>query len=244
LPATRFLINHVAGFLSLLINYSIMLKTSSLSFLRNLKKNNNKPWFEANRTAYENCKTDFHNYVTQMIESITGFDKPIGLLSAKDCTFRINRDVRFSKDKSPYKANMGASFNRGGKKIQGAGYYFHFEPRNKSFAAGGIYMPMPPDLAKIRQEIDYSFNNFKKIVSAPVFKKTFTKGVEGIEVLSRPPKGYDETNPAVAFLKMKSFLVTRPITDAELQSKNLLKEVTKTFQTMKDFISFLNQAIQ
>lgn len=221
-----------------------MLQTSSLNFLKALKKNNNKPWFDANRAAYENCKTDFHNYVTQLIESIAKFDKPIGQLTAKGCTFRINRDVRFSKDKSPYKPNMGASFNQGGKKIQGAGYYFHFEPGNKSFAAGGIYMPMPPDLAKIRQEIDYSFKNFKKIISAPAFKKTFTKGVEGIEILSRPPKGYDETNPAIEFLKMKSFLVSRPFTDAELQSENLLKEVTKTFQTMKDFIAFFNGAIQ
>jgi uncharacterized protein (TIGR02453 family) len=236
--------NRVAGFFIFTPQLLNMLQSSSLSFLKNLKKNNNKPWFDTNRAAYENCKADFQDYVTQLIKSIALFDKPIGLLTAKDCTFRINRDVRFSKDKSPYKSNMGASFNQGGKKIQGAGYYFHFEPGNKSFAAGGIYMPMPPDLAKIRQEIDYSFNNFKKIVSSFAFKKTFTKGVEGIELLSRPPKGYDETNPAIDFLKMKSFLVTRPVTDAELQSKNLLKDTAKTFQTMKDFIGFLNQAIQ
>jgi len=220
-----------------------MLQASTIKFLQGLKKNNNRPWFEANRKSYESAKTDYTLLVDQLIAGIAKFDAPIGELKAKDCMFRINRDVRFAKDKSPYKSNMGASFSSGGKKADEAGYYFHFEP-GKSFAGGGIYMPQAPTLAKIRQEIDYSFDEFKKITENKTFKKYFPKGLEVSDVLSRPPKGYDENNPAIHYLKMKSFFVSTPFADASLQEKNMAKEITKAFEVMKPLIDFFNRAVE
>ena len=179
--------------------------------------------------------------VEQLITGIATFDKPIGNLEAKNCTFRINRDVRFSKNKDPYKNNLAAYFNKDGKKGIGAGYYLHIEP-GKSFAAGGIWMPEPAVLAGIRQEIDYSFTEWKKIITGKSFTKIFTDGIKG-EALTRPPKGYDENNPAIEYLKMKSFIVSISFTDTEVQNKNFTKEVAKTFNSMKPFIDFLNTSL-
>ncbi len=220
-----------------------MLQTSTLKFLKDLNKNNNKHWFDKNRKQYETAKADFHTFLEELIKAIASFDKPIGNLTPKDCVFRINRDVRFSKDKSPYKSNMAGYFNKGGKKSNGAGYYLHIEP-GKSFAAGGMWMPLPPDLAKIRQEIDYGFEEWKKITRNPVFKKLFSEGVKSDDTLMRPPKGYDENNPAIEYLKMKSFIISRSFTDAEVQNKTFIKDVAKTFQAMKPMIDFLNTAIE
>lgn len=218
-----------------------MLQNSTLKFLKELKKNNNKPWFDINRKKYEASKTDFVSFVDNTIYAIAKFDPLVTSLKAKECIFRINRDVRFSKDKSPYKSHMGAYINPGGKKINTPGYYFHCEPGG-SFAAGGLYVPEPATLAKVRQEIDYSFDEWKKILNDKSFKKYFSK-VDGIETLSRPPKGYTGDNPALEFLKMKSFIVSRPLTDAQLTDKNLTKEVAKTFEAMKPMIDFLNKGM-
>jgi uncharacterized protein (TIGR02453 family) len=220
-----------------------MLQSSTIKFLKDLQKNNNKPWFDEHRKIYEAAKADLQMMVSKLIPAIAAFDEPIGTLQVKDCTFRINRDVRFSKNKSPYKNNMAAYFSRGGKKANVAGYYFHCEP-GKSYAAGGFYSPMPAELAKIRQEIDYSFDEFKKIINNKTFKKYFSEGIDGIESLVRPPKGYDENNPAIHYLKMKHFIVSKPFTDVELQSKTLVKDVAKVFETMKPMIDFLNRAVE
>ena len=220
-----------------------MLQPSTINFLKELKKNNNKPWFDTNRKLYETAKADYISVVEVVIAATAKFDEPIGNLKAKDCIFRINRDVRFSKDKSPYKSNMGASITPGGKKVNAPGYYFHCEP-GQSFAAGGLYMPEPADLGKIRQEIDYNFDEWKKIISNKKFIKYFIKGVDGIDTLSRPPKGYAEDNPAIEYLKMKSFIVSRPLNDTDLTDKNLVKEIAKTFEAMKPMIDFLNHAMQ
>ena len=219
-----------------------MLQSSTLKFLKGVKKNNNKPWFEKNKNSYLAAKDDIEQLTGQLLNRLGKTDKSIADLKAKDCQFRIYRDVRFSKDKTPYKTNMGAWMNKGGKKINSAGYYFHCEPGH-SFIAGGFYLPMPPELNKIRQEIDYNFDEWKKIINNKNFKKYFVKGVEGIESLSRPPKGYDDTNPAIEFLKMKSFIVTHQLTDTDIQSKTLVKEVLKTYEAMKPFIDFLNHAV-
>ena len=220
-----------------------MLQLNTIQFLKDLQKNNNKPWFDANRSKYEAAKTDIRDMVAALIPAIAKFDPPIADLAVNDCTFRINRDVRFSKDKRPYKNNMAAYFSRGGKKASVAGYYFHCEP-GKSYAAGGFYSPMPPQLAKIRQEIDYGFDEWKKIIHNKTFSKFFPEGVNGMEVLVRPPKGYDESNPAIEYLKMKHFIVSKPFTDTALQSKTLVKDVAKVFETMKPMLDFLNRAVE
>lgn len=218
-----------------------MLQISTLKFINDLKKNNNKPWFDTNRKRYEMAKADFIAFIDILIAAISKFDPAVSSLKAKDCIFRINRDIRFSKDKSPYKTNMGAYINPGGKKTNTPGYYFHCEP-GQNFAAGGLYVPEPAVLAKVRQEIDYSFDEWKKIVNDKKFKLYFSK-VDGIEVLSRPPKGYNDDNPAIEFLKMKSYIVSRPLTDVQLTDKSLAKEAAKTFEAMKPMIDFLNKGM-
>ncbi len=218
-----------------------MLQPSTLKFIKDLKKNNNKAWFDDNRKKYEGAKADFISFVETLIAAISKFDPAVASLKPKECIFRINRDVRFSKDKSPYKTNMGTYINPGGKKVNTPGYYFHCEP-GQNFAAGGLYVPEAAILAKVRQEIDYNFDEWKKIINNKHFKKYFPK-VDGIETLSRPPKGYGSDNPAIEFLKMKSFIVSTPLTDAQLTNKGLIKELSSTFEAMKPMINFLNQAM-
>ena len=137
---------------------------------------------------------------------------------------------------------MGAGFSSKGKMEQEPGYYIHLQPGNKSFLAGGFYMPDAEKLFKIRQEIDYNWQEWQKIVNGKSFAKTFTDGVKG-ETLTRPPKGYDENNPAIDFIKMKSFIVSKSFTDAELQSDSFVKEAGKTFGVMKPLIDFMNTAL-
>jgi len=219
-----------------------MLQTSTLKFLKDLKKNNNKPWFDKNRKQYEMVKEDFILLVEKVIKGMGSFDNSIANLEAKQCIFRINRDVRFSKNKDPYKNNMAAYFNKDGKKGLGSGYYLHIEP-GKSFVAGGIWQPEPAVLSGIRQEIDYNFDGWQKIVENKGFKKMFPEGLKG-DVLARPPKNYNETNPAIQYIKMKNFIVTGPFNDTEIQSKDFVKNIVKTFQAMKPLIDFLNTAIE
>lgn len=213
-----------------------------LQFLKKLTENNNKAWFDANKKSYEAVRTSFLDGVQKMIKTIAAFDKDIAELTAKECVFRINRDVRFSKDKRPYKNNMAAYFNKAGKKGNGAGYYVHIEP-GKSFAAAGIWMPEANDLSKIRQEIDYNFDEWKKIITSSSFTKQFAKGMEKQDTLVRPPKGYEETNPAIDFLKLKSFIASRSFSDAEVVSASFEKELSKTFKAVKPLIDFLNRSL-
>ena len=219
-----------------------MLQLSTIKFLQQLEKNNNRAWFEDNRKKYEDAKADFLIMVEHLLPAIATFDPSIADQQAKNCTFRINRDVRFSKNKSPYKNNMAAYFNRLGKKGIGAGYYVHVEP-GKSFLAAGIWMPEAADLAKIRQEIDYNLNEWKKMLSSPAFKKNFNSGLDTSNILVRPPKGYTEDNPALAFLKLKSFVVRSPVDDSEVTEKGFVKKVAKVLQASKPLVTFLNRAI-
>ncbi len=222
-----------------------MLQSSSLSFLINLKKNNNKPWFDKNREKYLSAKADFENFVKDIIDRLSSFDEDIKLLEVKNCTFRINRDIRFSKDKTPYKTNMGASFNKGGKKSIYAGYYFNLEPGGKSFAGGGLWMPAAPELKKLRQEIDYCYPEFKKIL----ISSSFTKQYGGIEMnkkdmLVNAPKGYEKDNAALEFLKLKSFVATKNIEDSLLALPSLAAEVSKTFKALMPLVKFMNHALE
>ncbi len=158
--------------------------------------------------------------------------------------FRINRDIRFSKDKSPYKINFGASINAGGKKSFSAGYYLHIEPGN-SFVGGGMYHADADTLKKLRQEIDYNFDEFKSIINNKKFKAVYTKGLskDAEMSLSRPPKGYDENNAAIEFIKLKSFIALAPLSDAQLTDKQLATIITKAFEALHPLIMFLNNAL-
>jgi len=221
-----------------------MLQSSTIKFLKDLSKNNNKPWFDANRQHYENAKSDFAGFIQTIIDKHGKKDDSIAHLKAKDCMFRINRDVRFSKDKSPYKNNMGAYINKGGKKSLFGGYYFHCQP-GQSFVGGGLWMPMPPELAKVRQEIDYNFDSFKKIIGSKKFKAVYSDLSRDAEyILTRVPKGYEADNPAAEYLKLKSFVTMIPVKDAELNSKDLSKKVLTAFEALQPLLEFINQSIE
>ncbi len=220
-----------------------MLQQSTIRFLTNLKKNNNKAWFDAHKDAYLDAKSDFEELVQRVIIEYRKTDVDIGALQVKDCVFRIYKDVRFSKDKTPYKTHLAAGFNLGGKKVHFPGYYFHAEPGGLSFCGGGIWHPDVPELKKIRQEIDYNFKEFKEVIEERKFKKLFDS-LDSEEKLSRAPQGYDEDNPALEYLKLKNYIAGISISDQELTSGNLVKKIVSTFKAMKPLIDFLSRAIE
>ena len=222
-------------------NIKIMIQPSTLQFLKSLHKNNNREWFLKNKANYESSKDNFLNFVEESLSGIRKFDPSLNELLPKQCVFRINRDVRFSKNKEPYKNNFGASFSKGAKKINKAGYYFHLEP-GASFIGGGLWMPEAPDLQKIRQEIDYTYKEFNSIINNAKFKNTFGSLTTEAK-LSRPPKGYDMDNPAIEYLKLKSFTAIVPIADKELLDANLVKQTLTVFKTLSPLVQFLNNAI-
>jgi len=217
-----------------------MLQRSTLKFLKDLRLNNNKAWFDDNKANYQQAKEDFESFVQQIIDGLSRVDPGIEGLQVKDCVFRIYKDVRFSKDKTPYKANMGASFAKGGKKSPYAGYYFHLEPGGNSFVGGGLWMPEGPVIKKIRQEIDYNFADFQRIVGQKEFIRVFGK-VNG-DSLKTAPQGYHEDNPAIAYIKLKSFIVSNHVTDEAATQPTLVREVLRTFAVMQPFVQFLNSA--
>lgn len=221
-----------------------MLAKNTVEFLQQLKKNNNRDWFEKNRKLYEAAKADYMLLVENILNGLKQFDASLIELEAKKCVFRINRDVRFSTDKSPYKTNMGAGFSKGGKVMNFAGYYFHCEP-GQNFIGGGLWMPDAINVKKVRQEIDYNATEFKAIVSNKTFIKLYKKLDDSKEyMLTRPPKGYDENNPAIAYLKLKSFTAGAAITDDELTKKTLVKNILTHFEAIKPLLDFLNRAIE
>lgn len=221
-----------------------MLQPSTIKFLKTLAKHNNKQWFDANRPLYDQAKDDFENFIQSVLDQHSKKDEDLKELTAKKCTFRINRDIRFSKDKTPYKTNMGASLNRGGKKSVFAGYYFHCEP-GKSFVGGGLWMPMAPEVKKIRQEIDYCYDEFNQIIKAKKFRSVYKELYSGEDVkLSKVPQGFEKDNPAAEYLKLKSWLAMRNLSDTDLVSKDLLKKTSEAFDALQPLVKFLNRAIE
>lgn len=218
-----------------------MLQPSTLTFLKSLKKNNNKPWFDENRDKYESARTNFQEFITELLHKMAAFDPDMKDLEAKKCMFRINRDIRFSKNKTPYKVNISAHFNKGGKKSVNAGYYFHLQPGGNSFVGGGVWMPEAVELKKLRQEVDYCFPEFKKIVNSPVFKKQYGE-LEKEDMLVNVPKGYDKENPAGEFLKLKSFVATKNIPDEDLLSPKFSAEIIVAFKALMPLLKFMNRA--
>jgi uncharacterized protein (TIGR02453 family) len=220
-----------------------MLQASTIHFLEQLAHNNNREWFDANRDKYTKAKEDFEVVVTDIIKALAKTDPDFSELQAKDCIFRIFRDVRFGKDKTPYKPNFGAAFSKTGRKGSGAGFYLHIEPGGKCFVGGGLWMPEPAALKKVRQEIDYNFDSFSAIINDKKFKKYFTE-IEG-EKLKKLPAGYTEDNPAIEYLKLKSFVAGHKVlSDSELTSKDLVKNIAAIFGALKPLIDFLNQSME
>lgn len=211
-----------------------------LPFLKKLKKNNNKEWFDKHKDEYLEAKAEVEKLVGDVLSY--KFDDSLGALNPKKCIFRIYRDTRFSKDKTPYKQNMGASMAADGKKLGRAGYYIHIEPGN-CFLGGGIYMPEPEVLKKIRQEIDYNGKELKKIISAKPFKKYFD-GMWMEESLQRVPKDYSADHEMAEYLKLKHFIVTHEFDDALVNEKNFAKHCASAFKETKVFNDFLNRVFE
>lgn len=219
-----------------------MIEKTTLAFLNKLQNNNDKAWFDANRNLYENAKENIEGVAQQMIDAIAGFDPSVAHLLPKQCTFRINRDVRFSKNKMPYKNNMAIYINGGGKKSDTAGYYIHIQPGN-SFVASGIWQPPAPVLASIRQEIDYNFGEWKKIIKNTSFKKYFPEDLDKGDSLVRSPKGYEDENSAIEFLKLKSFVARHAFTDEEITDKQFEKKASTLLKAVFPMIKFINRGL-
>jgi uncharacterized protein (TIGR02453 family) len=212
-----------------------------LDFLSMLQTNNNKAWMEAHQTDYRQARNTFIDITHSIIQGMGPHDPSIANLEPKSCIFRINRDVRFSKDKSPYKTDMGAYLMPGGKNGGYAGYYLHIEPPDKSFLAGGVYQLSADALKKIRQEIDYNADGLMMVINAPRFKELF--GALQGDKLKRMPQGYDADHPQAELLKMKSFVAMHHASDSMVAKKDFLSHALEIFQEITPLNKFLNTAI-
>ncbi len=221
-----------------------MIEPQTLKFLKGLKKNNNKAWFDKHRADFEAARIDFSNFIQLVIDELQKTDPTITGTMAKDCIFRQNRDIRFSKDKTPYKVNFGASIKRGGRKSLYAGYYFQLEPGN-SFFGGGMWMPEAPQLKNMRQEIDYNWDEFQNILQATKFKKIYGDLYKGDDMrLSREPKGYEKNNPALEYLRLKSFFADTFLPDEELVKSTLHRKTVEGFKAIQPLLEFINRTIE
>lgn len=216
------------------------ISNKTFKFLKELKDNNTKEWFADNKKRYEEAKSEFETFIEELIKNIAKFDPAVAELEAKKTIFRIYRDVRFSKDKSPYKLNMGAHISPHRSKVHDrAGYYIQIQPGN-SFLAGGAYDPGNPWITQIRQEIDYNTKEFKKIINSASFKKHFGE-IQG-DKLKTAPKGFPKDHPEIDLLQYKSYLAVNNCNDKLVTSGDFMKHCTTVFKAMKPFDDFLNRS--
>ncbi|TAF34690.1 MAG: DUF2461 domain-containing protein [Cytophagales bacterium] len=215
---------------------------SLLTFLSDLAHNNTREWMEANKKSYEAEKKSFEKFVAELLPELVRIDPSLAALTPKDCIFRLHRDVRFSKDKSPYKTHFGAVWAEGGRKSVLPCYYLHIEP-TKSFFAGGLYMPESAMLKKVREEVDYNSESLLKIIEDKAFKKYYGELDSEIKS-STMPRGYDKTHPQAELLKLKSWTVTHPLSDNDLAPEKLKDIVLEGARLMLPFNKWLNMASQ
>lgn len=217
-----------------------MLQSNTLKFLKDLKKNNNREWFAENKLRYDSAKLDVVNFVAEILNNISKSIPELQGLKAEKCIMRIYRDVRFSKNKDPYKLNFGIYFPTKEKSVHAPGYYLHIQP-GESFVGGGFWMPPADALKKIRQEIDYNAEELNAIITSKNFKKYFD-GLSEEDKLQTAPKGYPKDHPQLELLKLKSFTVFHAIADEEFLDKKITKAISEAIVTMKPFVDFLSRA--
>jgi len=218
-----------------------MLQATTLGFLSALKNNNSKEWFDKNKSTYQTAKADVETFLEKLLSDLQKIDNELAGVNVKKAMFRINRDVRFSKNKSPYKTNFGAVLSPGGKKSSIPGLYIHIDP-SEAFLAGGIWMPEPTTLHAIRQEIEYNLPEFNKIIGNKTFKSHF-KTLNQDDKLVNMPKGFPKDSPAGEFLKLKSFIVIEKLSTAEMVSKSFQKKAVEVYKAMYPFNQFLRRAL-
>lgn len=212
----------------------------ALKFLSDLKQNNNRDWFQANKETYQQIKVLHEKIVGEIIILMSSIDKEIGLLKHGDCIFRIYKDVRFSKNKEPYKTALGAFFAKGGRKSQFAGYYLHIEPEH-SFIGGGLWQPQPEVLKAVRKEIYYNSDEFKDIIENNKFKRIFGNLME--EKLKKPPKNFPADFNDIDLLMYKSYVVGHNVSNDFWNLEKVSENVFEIFRMMKSYTDFLNRAI-
>ncbi len=221
-----------------------MITRETLQFIDDLKANNNTEWMHANIKRYENFKKDYHSMISNLLQAMKPLDASLELLEIKNCTFRINRDIRFSKDKSPYKTNIGMWLSTNQNRKNSTGYYIHYE-KNSSFIAGGVWCPEADELKKIRKEIAFFYEDLETIVKNKKFKESFgTLSREENNVLKKAPKGYEPTHEAIEFLKLKSFTASQKIDDKIFLDKDFGKKLAEKLIVLKPLNQFLNRALE
>jgi len=221
----------------------MMIEKSTLDFLKDLSANNNRDWFKSNKARHDEAKANVEAFIDELIAKISKFDPSISHHTGKSAMFRIYRDVRFSKDKSPYKTHFGAHITGAAKKSEihsRAGYYIHISPES-TMLAGGAYMPQGPWLKGIRANIADDPTAFKKIVNKASFKKYF--GTFEGEQLKTAPKGYPKDHPEIELLRYKSFLATHDCPDEEVLSKDFASHAATVFKALYPFDEYLNRAV-
>ncbi len=206
-------------------------------FLKEITVHNNREWFAENKHFYTEARENTIAFLEDLIFSMSEFDPELAKTDAKKSLFRIYRDTRFSKDKTPYKTNLGASLGMG-KGSRKGGYYLHLEP-GKSFIAGGIYMPESSDLKILRKEISLYGQEFLKVLNHKDFKKYFPE-LDQDDKLKKIPQGFEKEDPMAEYLKLKSFIAVYNLKDEKLTDKDAVKSLTKIFAVMKPLNDFLN----
>ncbi len=207
---------------------------ATLKFLKDIEKNNNRDWFLAHKAQYEAALANLNALRDEIVK---GLNKKDVIEEGK--VFRIYRDVRFSKDKAPYKNNFGIHFKRATRQRRG-GYYLHIEPGG-SFVGGGFWAPEPADLKRIRDEFAFDDKPIRKIIKAKNFNKYFGS-LQGDE-LKTAPAGYDRDSPAIDLIRKKQYLISRTFTDKELTSPTFVKEVVTTFEAMRPFFDYMSEVL-
>lgn len=212
-----------------------------LSFLESLAAHNQKEWMDEHRSTYQALRKEFIALVDEVLSELQAVDPGLHGLEAKSLIYRINRDVRFSKDKAPYNPWFSAMLAEGGRHSEQAGYYLRIQAGNQTVVGGGLYCPTPEQLRKMRQEIDYNAAELREIVQQSSFRDTFGS-IQG-EMLSRAPKGYASDHPNLELLKLKDYIALRTFTDEEVKAPGFVDELKRSLKSLQPFIDFLNVAI-
>lgn len=213
----------------------------TLDFLADLANHNSKEWMDDNKKRYNEAKGYLVEVLAEVIEKTSKFDKSMIGVEPKKTLFRINRDIRFSKNKDPYKTNFGAALVQGGRKSGNPGYYLHLMP-GSCMVGGGLYSPEPAVLQKVRQEIDYNGANLRKVIDSKKFKEVFDQPY-GEDKLKTAPKGYPKDHPDIDLLQLKHYVFMNPLSDKEVISGKLVDEAVKAYSTLLPFNDFLREAI-
>lgn len=220
-----------------------MLRQDSLQFLDDLSANNNREWFLEQKKRYEIFKKDYQQLVGDFLDKMKPQDPSLEMLEIKNCTFRINRDIRFSKDKTPYKTHLGVWLSSGLKGKNRSGYYVHIE-RDNCFIAGGFYCPEAEDLKKVRKEIAFFYDDLEAIMQEKNFKKEFEDFDRNeSSLLKNPPKGYEKDHPAIEFLKLKSFETSQKFNYEEVLKPDFVSKMVQKLIVLKPLNDFINRAV-